>query len=146
MHRTIVSSRLTTCDVVKGGEAIRLDLINKAGHSVSIELSFEQAEAIVMTLPQLLSKALKSRTGSEDSRYVFPSGQWTLESTTDVECLILTMVTTDGFETAFGIPFADCQRLGAALVREGKAATEMSVSEEAPESNAPESKSAWHVH
>jgi hypothetical protein len=124
MHRTIVSSRLTTCDVVKGGEATRLDLVNKAGHSVSIELSFEQAEAIVMTLPQLLSQALKSRAGSDHSRYVFPSSQWALESTTDVDCLILTMITTDGFETAVGIPFADCQQLGAALLPEGKAATE----------------------
>ena len=136
MHRTIVSRRLTTCNVIKGGEAVRLDLINKAGHSVSLELTFEQAEAIVMTLPQLLSKALKARTGSEHSRYVFPSGELALESTTDVDCLILTMTTSDGFETAFGIPFADCERLGAALMREGKAAMEKQTNDDLSESNA----------
>ena len=77
--RKIVSSRLTTCDVINDGEAVRLGLVNQAGYSVSLDMSVEQAESVVMTLPQLLSNALKARTGDPDARFVFPVGQWTLE-------------------------------------------------------------------
>jgi hypothetical protein len=124
MHRKIVSSRLTTCDVINDGEAVRLGLVNQAGCSVSLEMSVEQAESVVMTLPQLLSNALRARTGDAQARYAFMVGQWALESTEAAQCLLVTLKTTDGFEVTFGVPFAQCQALGLALNRHGKAVTE----------------------
>jgi hypothetical protein len=124
MNRKIVSSRLTTCEVVKDGHAVRLDLMNEAGHPVSLEMSIEQAQSLVMTLPRLVSKAVKVRTGNPHSRYAFPMAEWKLETTAGEKCLLLTLTTPDGFEVTFGIPFSKCQRLGSALTRHGEAASE----------------------
>jgi hypothetical protein len=129
VHRKIVSQQLTTCDVIEQGEGVRLNLINQGGHSVSIEMTVEQAQSIVMTLPQLLSQAVQARTGDERSRFVFPMGQWSIESTADAKCLIVTLTTTDGFHVAFGIPFEESRALGWALKREGKRGIEQARNE-----------------
>jgi hypothetical protein len=120
LQRKIVSRRLTTCDVIRDGEAVRLDLVNHAGFAVSLEMSIEQAESVVMTLPRLLATAVKARTGDSQSRYVFPTGQWSLETTDGANCLLMTLTTTDGFEVTFGVPFAQCRGLGQALRHYGE--------------------------
>jgi hypothetical protein len=74
--------------------------------------SVEQAEAIVMTLPHLLARATKLRTGSEHARYVFGLDEWSIERVDNDNCLIATLKTTDGFELSFGIPFEACSSLG----------------------------------
>lgn len=131
VRRRVVSRHLTTCGVINNGEAVSLNLVNQAGHAVSVEMTIEQAESILMTLPQLLSNALKARTGNEQTRYVFPMGQWSIEQAADAKCLIVTLMTTDGFQVAFSVPFADCQSLGIALKRSGAIAAEADRSAEA---------------
>ena len=68
-----------------------------------------------MTLPRLLSKAVRARTGDPQARFVFRIDQWMLEGTHDAQCLLVTLKTADGFEVTFGIPFSHCQTLGDAL-------------------------------
>jgi hypothetical protein len=131
MTFTFRSTRLTTCDTVKNGEAISLRFLDQAGRPVAIELPFAQAEAMVMTLPRLLSKALQARTDNAASRYVFPLGQWFLESGNE-NCLIMTLATGDGFEVSFGVPFDACQALGWSLEHEGRRATEVAEQESDP--------------
>ena len=131
MTFTFRSTRLTTCDTVKNGEAISLHFVDQAGRPVAIELPFAQAEAIVMTLPRLLSKALQSRTSSAASRYVFPLGQWFIESGNE-NCLIVTLATGDGFEVSFGVPFDACQAMGWSLEHEGRSASEFADGESDP--------------
>lgn len=118
------SSRLTTCHAVKDGEAIRLDFLDEMGRPASIELPFAQAEAIAMTLPRLLSKALQRRTNSAATRYVFPLGHWFIERA-DAARLIVTLATDDGFQVSFGVPFDACRAIGWSLEREGKRASEL---------------------
>src|SRR3984885_7648537 len=91
----IASSKLTTCDVAPDGEVITLNLVDAAGNPVSLRLPFGQAGALAMTLPGLLSKALKARCGNESSRYVFPLGEWLLENAADGRTLIVTLKTVD---------------------------------------------------
>ena len=71
LRRKILTRRLTTCAVVKDGEAVRLDLQNEAGGPVSLEMSLEQAQSLVMTLPHLLSKAFQARAQNPKARFVF---------------------------------------------------------------------------
>jgi hypothetical protein len=61
-----------------------------------------------MTLPGLLSKALKARCGNESSRYVFPLGEWLLEGAADGRTVIVTLKTVDGFEVSFGASLGLC--------------------------------------
>lgn len=114
MNRKIISTRLTTCDAVHDGSAVRLDFLDDAGRPVSVEFPFEQAQSLAMTLPALLSRALRRKMNDDASRFVFGLGRWSLEST-DSEWVIMTLGTEDGFEVSFGVPYATCSAMGWAL-------------------------------
>ena len=111
---------LTTCQVEPDGEMLELHFIDGAGQPASIRLPFESAQAIAMTLPRLLSEAVRRITGQQQSRYVFPLGTWRVESTDDHTCAIATLATADGFEVSFGIPPEACRGLGWALKSESE--------------------------
>jgi hypothetical protein len=135
MSRNVTSTRLTTCSVVKEGRAIRLEFLDADGQPASVEFAFDQAESIIMTLPQMLSKALQRRTHSPSSRYVFSLGRWSIESC-DAGSLIATLSTADGFQVSFNIPFDACRAIGQALRHEGEGAME----QESPSQSADEAR------
>ena len=116
---TITSSRLTTCQVVEGGKAVRLSFVDDAGKSSSVTFPFDQAESIVMTLPQMLSMALQLRTHNRQARYVFPLRRWSLESSGD-DFLVANMMTGDGFQVSFAIPREVCKAIGWSLSQHGR--------------------------
>jgi hypothetical protein len=114
LHK-IVSGQLTTCSVIEGGKTIGLDFVGQAGEPVSIEMPFDQAASIVMTIPRLLSAALKMQTRDAQARYVFSLGNWSLEFAKDQNCRILALRTPDGFEVTFAISFETSAAMGSAL-------------------------------
>ncbi len=103
---------LTTCRVATDGSNVELEFVDHSGATVVLELPLDQAEAVVMTLPHLLARAVKSHTGDDEARYVFGLHEWSIEGAKDKSCLIATLKTTNGFEVSFGIPFEACQSLG----------------------------------
>jgi hypothetical protein len=112
----ICSAKLTTCGVLRNGQAVNLDLVDDTGADVSLELPFDQAQTVAMTLPSLLTHALKTLTGSVTARYVFPLDRWTLEQSKEHNGLLLTLATDEGFQVSFGIPSQACRGLGLTLV------------------------------
>src|SRR5215475_6388777 len=103
-------SKLTTCRALDDGETIKLEFLDQSRNPISLLLSFEDAESIAMTLPQLLTQAVKAQTGKDNSRYVFALGRWLLEGVDeDHQSFILTLTTIDGFEVSFRIPHATCR-------------------------------------
>jgi hypothetical protein len=114
----IESAQLTTCDVTRDGEIVRLKFMDTSGNSVVLKLPFAQAGSLTMTLPHLLTKALKARHGEEGSRFVFPLGDWVLEGVADGRTVIVTLKTTDGFEVSFVVPLDRCRSLASDLCRE----------------------------
>ena len=108
-------SKLTTCGTLEDGETVKLEFVDAGGNPVSLLLSFEDAESIAMTLPRLLTQAVKAQTGQDNARYVFALGRWLLEGVEDRQSLILTLATTDGFEVSFRIPHATSRAVGWAL-------------------------------
>jgi hypothetical protein len=114
MSRRIVSAGLTTCDTIDDGAVIRLGLVDQHGQPISIELPFAQAQSLVMTLPGLLSEALRRHMNDQAARFVFGLGRWMIEKT-ERDLVILTVATEDGFEVCFGVPFAACRAMGWAL-------------------------------
>jgi hypothetical protein len=113
----IRSEKLTTCRVTADGTEVALEFLDVSGADVRLEMAVEQAESLVMTLPQLLAHALRQKTGDQDARYVFGLGEWAIESAKGQACLIATLKTPDGFEVCFGIPFEACRSLGWNLLR-----------------------------
>jgi hypothetical protein len=111
----IRSARLTTCGILQDGQVVRLDLVDDKGATVSLQLPFDQAQAMAMTLPTLLTRALKSLTGSATARYVFPLERWLVEQSGDTDGLVLTLATADGFQVSFGVPSRTSRALGSTL-------------------------------
>jgi hypothetical protein len=114
----IESAQLTTCDVTRDGEGVHLRFVDIAGNPVTLRLPFAQAGSLTMTLPHLLTKALKAQRGEEGSRFVFPLGEWVLEGVADGRTVIVTLRTTDGFEVSFAAPLDHCRSLAEGLTRE----------------------------
>jgi hypothetical protein len=110
----ISSKKLTVCRVAADGSNVGLEFLDHAGTSVVLELPLDQAEAVVMTLPHVLARATKLRTGNDDARYVFGLNEWCIEGANE-NCLIATLKTTDGFEVSFGIPLEVCRSFGCNL-------------------------------
>jgi hypothetical protein len=115
----IDGSTLTTCAVAPNGETIRLDLVDAGGTPVSLRLPFDQARLLTMTLPQLLTFALKAKTGNDTARHVFSLGSWRLEAAADLR-LIITFGTPDGFEVSFCAHVQDGWELARALGAEAE--------------------------
>lgn len=115
---------LTTCSVEGGGDVIEIGFIDASGEPALLRVPFAHAQSLLMTLPRLLTGALRNMTGLPDSRYVFPLGSWRLESSVDGNYVIATFATEDGFEVSFGVPLDACQGLGWALKNEAAGARE----------------------
>src|SRR5580693_9140262 len=111
----IRSSKLTTCRVAPDGTIVGLEFLDQSGAPVTVEFPLDQAEAVIMTIPHLLARAVKQQTDDEPARYVFGLKGWSLERATEPDCLIATFVTLDGFEVCFGIPLEACRSLGWSL-------------------------------
>jgi hypothetical protein len=109
-------SQLTRCKAVDDGETLKLEFLDQGGNPVSLLLPFENAESIAMTLPGLLTQAVKAQTGQDNARYIFPLGQWLLEAAAgNDQSVLLTLATIDGFQVSFQIPRPTSQALGWAL-------------------------------
>jgi hypothetical protein len=109
-------SQLTRCEAVDDGETLKLECLDQGGNPVSLLLPFENAESIAMTLPGLLTQAVKAQTGRDNARYIFPLGQWLLEAAAgDDQSVLLTLATLDGFQVSFKIPRSTSQALDWAL-------------------------------
>ncbi|MCC6779494.1 MAG: hypothetical protein IT537_23170 [Hyphomicrobiales bacterium] len=111
----IESRKLTTCEVGQEGRTVTLQLIDAESRAVSLTLSFDQAQVLTMTLPHLLTLAMRKLTQCPDMRYVFPLGDWRLELAADQRTLILSQQTRDGFEVSFSMAVAEAEMLGRAL-------------------------------
>ena len=103
---------LTTCGVAQEGHVVELGIIDHEGRELTLELSFAQAQAIAMTLPSLLTRALQALTGKASSRYVFALERWTVEQSNGCNGLLLTLATEGGFNVCFGVPAEACRGLG----------------------------------
>jgi len=104
--------RLTTCRALDDGETLKLEFLDQGGNPISLLLSFEDAESIAMTLPRLLTQAVKAQTGQDNARYVFALDRWLLEGVNDRQSLILTLATIDGFEVSFEFRTRPVERSG----------------------------------
>ncbi len=114
----IESRSLTTCEVTPDSSAILLGFVNADGEPATIRLSLNQVGALAMTLPELISKALRSRFNDQSLRYAYPLASWTVERSSDPATGMVTFSTIDGFTVCFSMPRELQSELGEALVTE----------------------------
>lgn len=106
---------LTTCAVSTDGCYVRLDFEDGLGRPSQLRLTSIDVQKLVMTLPQLLSRALQAQHGDATVRAVFPLSRWRVETATAPEVFILTMMTPDGFEVAFSLSASTIAEIASAL-------------------------------
>ena len=111
----IETQELITCEVAPDGCAISLGFVDSSGEPATIRLSVNQAGALIMTLPGLVSKALQTRFGDQTLRYAYPLNSWMIEQSTDPKQGMMTLRTVDGFSVCFSIPREQQSELGEAL-------------------------------
>jgi hypothetical protein len=98
---------LTTCEVATDGRHVRINFKDTRGRQASLTLPSDCVQQLIMTLPQLLSRALQAEALDDSVRAVFPLGGWRLERAKGSRAYILTMKTPDGFEVAFSASAPD---------------------------------------
>lgn len=91
------------CAVTPQGDRILIALPGSAGKSREIELSFDEASALAMTLPRLLKMALSRRFPDDRLRHVYGLGRYSVECASDLRHLLLTLSAAEGFEVCFAI-------------------------------------------
>ena len=111
----IETQELITCEVAPDGCAISLGFVDSSGEPATLRLSVNQAGALIMTLPGLVSKALQTRFGDQTLRYAYPLNSWMIEQSTDPKQGMMTLRTVDGFSVCFSIPREQQSELGEAL-------------------------------
>jgi hypothetical protein len=110
---------LTTCQVVPDGQYVRLHFEDAFGCPRTLRLTSSCVQQLVMTLPQLLSRALQAQHADTSVRAVFPLGEWRLEAAAESNDFILTMRTPDGFEVAFSLSAATLAGITSAVEEPG---------------------------
>ena len=109
---------LTDYIVDADGTTVRLNGRDDAGRDFSLRLSIDQVGSLMMTLPQILTQAVRTRYRDDSLRYVFGLGSWTLETTPDAAMLVLNLSTIDGFNGSFGLSRSIMGDLAGALADE----------------------------
>src|ERR1700760_4794169 len=112
---------LTTCEVSSDGNTIVLGFTDPSGAPANIRLSLNQVGGLAMTLPDLLTKALRLRYGDHSLRYAYPLDSWTVERSPHPRTGMVTLCTTDGFSVCFSMQVDLQQKLAEALATDDPA-------------------------
>ncbi len=67
-----------------------------------LDLPFDAAGSLLLTIPHILRAALRAR-GNRGARVVQPLGAWRVERAAHSGCLILTLSAPSGFDVAFSV-------------------------------------------
>ena len=69
----------------------------------SLVLPAECLKALMMTLPEMMRRALRRQHRDASLRLVDTSGSWEIETSTEPGTLIMTLRTPDGFDVSFAL-------------------------------------------
>jgi hypothetical protein len=116
MTDPVVVIALTSCQVSDDGEEIRLSVRDNSGAPLDLQISAEQAGSLAMTLPKLISTALKARYRDPTLRLVYPLTDYSLEGAEGSQDRILSLKTTDGFEVSFSVTPGTLAAIGQLIV------------------------------
>jgi hypothetical protein len=111
MSAKFAIGEMTHFETAEDGSSIRLDMEDVSGRLVSLHLSLECLNRLIMTLPSMVRRALQVRHSDSSLRIVYPVAQFQVESAGDFETRILTLETPDGFSASFGLTEEQCREI-----------------------------------
>lgn len=92
-----------SCAVSPEGDKIIIALHGKGGEPQEVTLSFDEASALAMTLPRLLTMAMSRRFSDASMRHVYPVRDYIVECASDQRHVLLTLGCGAGFDVVFGL-------------------------------------------
>jgi hypothetical protein len=92
-----------SCAVSPEGDKIIIALHGRGGEPQEITLSFDEASALAMTLPRLLTMAMSRRFADATMRHVYPVRDYIVECASDQRHVLLTLSCGGGFDVVFGL-------------------------------------------
>jgi len=105
------ASRLTTCSVATDGTGIAIGIADEAGRESVVLLPTECLKAFIMTLPDMMRRALRLQHQDPTLRLVFPVASWEIELSNQPGTFILTLRTPDNFHVSFALAASDFQEM-----------------------------------
>jgi hypothetical protein len=109
--------RLTAWSVMPDGDHVRLGFEDKDGRPQTITLPVGVLSGLLMTIPRMLSQALRTKFADSSLRMIHELGDWRVERAIGVDASILSLATPDGFEVTFAVATSQADRLGQTLRR-----------------------------
>jgi len=110
-HEVIQGERLTTFEISPDGSRFCMHVADAGGSPHSLSLPAECLLPLIMTLPEIATRALKAKFSDDSLRIVYPLGAMKVEATHVDDITILTLSTHDGFSVSFGFTADDLHRL-----------------------------------
>src|SRR5678815_806795 len=104
--------QLTRFDVAPDGESVAIHVLDEEADTGTLVLPSDCLSALMMTLPEMVRRALRLRFHDESMRVVYPVGNWKVEGSTVPGHVVVTLRTPDGFEVSFGLPAFELMRMG----------------------------------
>lgn len=114
-HDIICADRLTTFDISANGERFCMNVADESGQPRGLSLPTECLTALIMTLPEIASRALKARFQDDTLRIVYQLGGARVDAAPVEDVTILSLWTGDGFSVSFALKEDDLKRLEKAV-------------------------------
>jgi hypothetical protein len=105
------ASRLTTCSVAADGTGVAIGVADEDGRESALVLPTECLKALIMTLPDMMRRALRLQHQDPTLRLVYPVASWEIELGTEPRTFILTLRTPDNFHVSFALAASDFQEM-----------------------------------
>jgi hypothetical protein len=110
-----IVQKLTTFAIAGGGTHLQMNFVCQDDIHVRLRLPTESLQALMMTLPRMMTQALQIRYRDESLRLVYPAENIRIELASDPKIIIVTLATPDGFEASFSLTRQQMRGFNAAL-------------------------------
>jgi hypothetical protein len=106
MYR-IDGKELTDFEVAADGATFCLNFTDAEGRPGSLTLPSDCLSGMIVTMPRMMTAALRAKYRDESLRMVYSMAAWSIEAAAGDQRLILMLRTPDGFEVSFAIGYGD---------------------------------------
>ena len=93
--------RLTTFSVASDGSSIAIGVADEEGKAGALMLPADCLKELMMTLPEMMRRALRQQHGDPSLRLVYSTAGWEVERSKLPGTFIVTFRTPDGFHVSF---------------------------------------------
>lgn len=109
------AKRLTTFSVAPDGGSIAIGIADDEGKTGALMLPADCLRELMMTLPDMMRRALRLQHNDPGLRLVYRIAGWEVERSKVPGTLIVTFRTPDGFHVSFALKTADLAQMADAV-------------------------------